>query len=61
MRCCGSPRATIGDGHPRDDLRTAEDSVRALLPIEASATAVTLVTQQSAGGQWAKTAVFTLR
>ena len=55
------PHLTIGDGHPPDDLRAAENSVRARLPIEASATAVTLVTQQSAGGQWAKTATFTLR
>jgi len=55
------PHLTIGHGHPRDDLRTAEDSVRARLPIEAGATAVTLVTQQSAGGHWVKTATFTLR
>jgi len=55
------PHLTIGEGHPRDDLRAAEDSVRARLPIEGEASAVTLVTQQSAGGHWAKAATFALR
>lgn len=55
------PHLTIGHGHPVDDLRTAESSVRARLPIEASATAVTLMTQQSAGGHWTRAAAFTLR
>jgi hypothetical protein len=55
------PHLTIGEGHPPDDLRTAEDSVRARLPIEGEVTAVTLVTQQFAGGHWAKAATFTLR
>jgi 2'-5' RNA ligase len=55
------PHLTIGHGHPLNDLRTAEDSVQARLPIEASATAVTLMTQQSAEGHWTKTATFTLR
>lgn len=62
------PHLTIGRsighrasrGHPMDDLRTAEDSVQAHLPIEASVTAITLMTEQSAGGHWAKTATFTL-
>jgi len=54
------PHLTIGHGHPLDALRSAEVSVKARLPIEASATAVTLMTQQSAGGMWAKTAIFKL-
>jgi hypothetical protein len=41
-------------------MRTAEDSVRGRLPIEASATAVTLMTQQAAGGHWTKAATFPL-
>jgi len=54
------PHLTIGHGHPLDALRSAQDSVQAHLPIQASAAGVTLITQQSAGGQWAKTAFFTL-
>ncbi len=41
------PHLTIGHGHPLSDLRTAEDSVRAQLPIEGHAGAVILMTQQS--------------
>jgi 2'-5' RNA ligase len=52
------PHLTIGHGHPLDELRAAENSVRAQLPIEASVTAVTLMTEQSAGGRWAKAATF---
>jgi 2'-5' RNA ligase len=55
------PHLTIGHGRPLNDLRTAEDSVQGRLPIEASATAVTLMTQQSAEGHWTKTATFPLR
>ena len=55
------PHLTIGRGHPLQDLRTAEDSVQAHLPIEAGVTAITLMTEQSAGGHWAKTATFGLR
>jgi 2'-5' RNA ligase len=54
------PHLTIGHGHPLNDLRTAEDSVQAYLPIDACATAVTLITQQSAGGHWSKAAAFTI-
>jgi 2'-5' RNA ligase len=54
------PHLTIGHGHPLNDMRTAEDSVRGRLPIEASATAVTLMTQQAAGGHWTKAATFPL-
>jgi 2'-5' RNA ligase superfamily len=55
------PHLTIGHGHPLNHLRTAEDSVQARLPIEASAAAVTLMTQQSAEGHWTKTATFPLQ
>jgi 2'-5' RNA ligase len=55
------PHLTIGHGHPVNDLRTAEDSVQLHLPIEASAAAVALMTQRSAGGHWTKAATFTLR
>ena len=41
-----------------NDLR-AEESVQAHLPINAHATAVTLMTQQAAG-RWARTATFNL-
>ena len=54
------PHMTIGHGHPLSDLRAAEDSVQAHLPIDGYTTAVTLVTQQSAGGHWTKAATFTL-
>jgi hypothetical protein len=42
------------------DLRAAEESIRAHLPIDGHATEVTLVTQQSAGGRWTKGATFAL-
>jgi len=54
------PHLTIGHGHPLSALRSAENSVRAWLPIEASASAVTLITQQHPGGYWARTALFQL-
>jgi 2'-5' RNA ligase len=54
------PHLTIGHGHPLNALRSAEDSVKPRLPIEARATAVTLMTQQSAGGAWVRTATFKL-
>jgi hypothetical protein len=43
-----------------DDLRAAETSVEAQLPIDGYATAVTLITRQAAGGRWIKTVGFTL-
>jgi hypothetical protein len=55
------PHLTVGHGHSLNALRSAEDSVQPRLPIQASATGVTLMTQQSAGGQWASTALFKLR
>jgi 2'-5' RNA ligase len=54
------PHLTVGKGHPVTDLRAAEESVRAHLPIDGHATAVTLVTQQSAGGRWTEAAAFAL-
>jgi 2'-5' RNA ligase len=54
------PHLTIGHGHPVTDLRAAEESVQGHLPIDAQATAVTLMTQQSAEGQWARAATFSL-
>jgi hypothetical protein len=54
------PHLTIGHGHPLSALRSAEDSVQTRLPIEACADEVTLMTQQSAGGHWTKTAFFKL-
>jgi hypothetical protein len=55
-----APHLTVGHGHSLTDLRAAEVSVQAHLPIDAQAAAVTLVTQQSARGQWTKAATFTL-
>lgn len=55
-----TPHLTVGHGHPLTDLRAAEESVQAHLPIDAQATAVTLVTQQSAAEQWTKAATFTM-
>lgn len=54
------PHLTIGHGHPLKDLHTAEEDIQVHLPIAGDATAVTLMTQQTAGGQWAKAATFTL-
>lgn len=54
------PHLTIGHGHPLNDLRAAEDSMQARLPIGGYATAVTLMTQQSAAGHWTKVAAFPL-
>ena len=54
------PHLTVGHGHPTNDLRAAEESVQAHLPINAHATAVTLMTQQAAADRWARTATFNL-
>jgi hypothetical protein len=54
------PHLTVGHGRPVNELLAAEKSIQPQLPIEADATAVTLMTEQSAGGQWAKAATFTL-
>jgi len=55
-----TPHLTVGKAHPLTDLRVAEASVQAHLPIDAQAIAVTLVTQQSTRGHWTKAASFTL-
>jgi 2'-5' RNA ligase len=54
------PHLTIGHGHPLNDLRAAENSVQAGLPIDGHAAAVTWITQQSAGAHWVKAATFSL-
>jgi hypothetical protein len=54
------PHLTVGHGHPLSDLRAVEESVQADLPIAGCAIAVTLMTQQSAGGRWTKAATFAL-
>ena len=54
------PHLTVGHGHPVADMRAAEKSVRAHLPIGAYAAAVTLMTEQSPGGRWARAARFSL-
>jgi hypothetical protein len=54
------PHLTVGSGHPVQDMRAAEKAVREHLPIGACAAAVTLMTEQSAGGQWARAARFAL-
>jgi hypothetical protein len=41
-------------------LRAAEEAIQDSLPIDARAAAVTLITEQSAGGRWTKAATFTL-
>jgi hypothetical protein len=46
--------------HPVQDMRAAERSIQEHLPSEACAAVVTLMTEQSAGGQWATAAQFTL-
>ncbi len=52
------PHLTIGYGHPLNDLRAAEESVQAHLPIDGYADEVTLVTRQSAEARWAKAVTF---
>jgi 2'-5' RNA ligase len=54
------PHLTVGYGHPLTDLRAAAEAIQDRLPIDARAAAITLMTEQSAGGRWAKTATFTL-
>jgi 2'-5' RNA ligase len=54
------PHLTVGHGRPITDLRAAEQAVNAHLPIDARATAVTLMTQQSAAGPWTRAATFAL-
>jgi 2'-5' RNA ligase len=54
------PHLTIGHDRPVRELRAAEEAVLACLPIAATASAVTLMTQQSPGGHWTKSATFAL-
>jgi hypothetical protein len=54
------PHLTVGHGHPRGDLRAVEEPVRARLPVAGHARTVSLLTEQSAGGQWTRAASFPL-
>jgi 2'-5' RNA ligase superfamily len=54
------PHLTIGDGQPAASLRAAEQSVRPLLPVTGEVTAVALITQEIAGGPFARAATFSL-
>ena len=54
------PHLTVGDSRQLGDLRAAETSVQARLPIEATAAAVSLITQRVPGGHWTRTASFRL-
>jgi 2'-5' RNA ligase len=54
------PHLTVGNRRPLQALRAAESVVRARLPIDAAASAVTLIGQQASGGRWTKTASFSL-
>jgi 2'-5' RNA ligase len=54
------PHLTVGHGHSVSDLRAAEESVRAHLPIDAQATHVVLLTRQSSWRQWARAGAFPL-
>jgi len=54
------PHLTVGLQQPLADMRAAEEALRPQLPIEADATAVTLMTGPASGGQWTRTARFPL-
>lgn len=54
------PHLTVGLQQPLAEMRAAEDALRPHLPIEAHATAVTLVVGPASGGQWTRTARFPL-
>jgi hypothetical protein len=55
-----TPHLTVGDGQPLAALRAAEESVRPLLPVSGEVTAVSLISQETAGGQFRRTASFPL-
>jgi len=54
------PHRTVGLRQPLAEMRAAEESLRPQLPIEAQATAVTLLVGPSSGGQWTRMARFPL-
>lgn len=54
------PHLTVGLQQPLAELRAAEESLRPQLPVEAQATAVTLMTGPASGGPWTRTARFPL-
>jgi 2'-5' RNA ligase len=55
-----TPHLTIGDDQPVASLRAAEESIRPLLPVTGKVTAVTLIAQATAGGQFSRAATFPL-
>jgi hypothetical protein len=55
-----TPHLTIGDGLPVAALRSAEESIRPLLPVTGTVTAVSLITQAEPGGQFTRAAAFPL-
>jgi len=54
------PHLTVGLHQPLAEMRAAEQAVGPQLPIEAQATAVTLMEGPASGGQWTRTARFPL-
>jgi hypothetical protein len=54
------PHLTVGLHQPLAEMRAAEEALRPQLPIEAHATAVTLMAGPASGGQWTRTARFPL-
>lgn len=54
------PHLTVGLHQPLAEMRAAEEALRPQLPIEAQATAVTLLVGPASGGQWTRTARFPL-
>jgi 2'-5' RNA ligase len=55
-----TPHLTIGDGQPLAGLRAAAKSVGPLLPVTGEVTAVSLISQATAGGQFCRAAAFPL-
>jgi hypothetical protein len=54
------PHLTVGLGQPVAELRAAGEALQPLLPIEAEALAVTLMTGPVSGGPWSRAARFPL-
>ena len=54
------PHLTVGLHQPLAEMLAAEEALRPQLPIEAQATAVTLLVGPASGGQWTRTARFPL-
>jgi 2'-5' RNA ligase superfamily protein len=54
------PHLTVGLHQPRAEMRAAEEAIGPQLPVEAHATAVTLMAGPASGGPWTRTARFPL-